>query len=71
MLNTKEDCHIHCNYNNHSSPDLTVSNVVKYAENIGLRVILLPSMLEKHQIGFLDILTKYDVLAATGTALSK
>lgn len=39
MLNTKEDYHLHCNYNDHSSPDLTVSNVVKYAENIGLRVI--------------------------------
>jgi putative hydrolase len=39
MLSTKEDYHIHCNYNDHSSPDLTISNVVKYAENIGLVVI--------------------------------
>ena len=39
MLSTKEDYHIHCNYNDHSSPDLTVSNVVKYAENRDLRVI--------------------------------
>ncbi len=39
MLSINEDYHIHCNYNDHSSPDLTVSNVVKYAENIGLRVI--------------------------------
>lgn len=39
MLSTKEDYHIHCNYNDHSSPDLTVSNIVKYAENIDLRVI--------------------------------
>lgn len=39
MLSTKEDYHIHCNYNDHSSPDLTVSNVVKYAENLGLKVI--------------------------------
>jgi PHP family Zn ribbon phosphoesterase len=30
---------IHCNYNDHSSLDLTVSNVVKYAENMGLRLI--------------------------------
>ena len=27
------------NYNDHSSLDLTVSNVVKYAENMGLRLI--------------------------------
>jgi putative hydrolase len=39
MLSTKEDYHIHCNYNDHSSPDLTVSNVVKHAENMGLKVI--------------------------------
>lgn len=31
--------HIHCNYNDHSSPDLTVPNVVKYAKNRGLREI--------------------------------
>jgi putative hydrolase len=39
MISRKEDYHIHCAYNDHSSPDLTVSNVVKCAENIGLRVI--------------------------------
>jgi putative hydrolase len=39
MLSTKEDYHIHCNYNDHSSPDLTVPNVVKYAEDRNLRVI--------------------------------
>jgi histidinol phosphatase-like PHP family hydrolase len=39
MLSTSEDYHIHCNYNDHSSPDLTVSNVVKHAENMDLKVI--------------------------------
>src|SRR5918994_3046016 len=39
MLSTSEDYHIHCNYNDHSSPDLTVSNVVKHAENTDLKVI--------------------------------
>jgi putative hydrolase len=36
MLSRKKDYHIHCNYNDHSSPDLTIPNAVKYAENIGL-----------------------------------
>jgi putative hydrolase len=36
MLSMKKDYHIHCNYNDHSSPDLTIPNVVKYGENIGL-----------------------------------
>lgn len=39
MLNVKEDYHVHCNYNDHSSADLTVSNAVKQAEKIGLKTI--------------------------------
>jgi putative hydrolase len=39
LISTKEDYHIHCNYNDHSSPDLTVSNVIEHAEKIGLNVI--------------------------------
>ena len=38
-LNTKEDYHVHCNYNDHSAPDLTVQNVVKRAEEIGLQTL--------------------------------
>jgi hypothetical protein len=33
----KEDYHMYCIYNDRSNPDLTFSNVAKYAENIGLR----------------------------------
>jgi putative hydrolase len=39
MLDTKADYHIHCNYNDHSSADLTIPNVVKYAKDIGLETI--------------------------------
>jgi histidinol phosphatase-like PHP family hydrolase len=38
-LNLKEDYHIHCNYNDHSSPDLTISNVVHRAEKLKLETI--------------------------------
>ena len=38
-LNKKEDYHVHCNYNDHSAPDLTVQNVVKRAEEIGLQTL--------------------------------
>lgn len=34
-----EDYHVHCNYNDHSAPDLTVQNVIRRAEEIGLRTI--------------------------------
>jgi putative hydrolase len=38
-LNRKEDYHVHCNYNDHSAPDLTVQNVVKRAEEVGLQTL--------------------------------
>jgi putative hydrolase len=38
-LNTKEDFHIHCNYNDHSAPDLTVENVIKTAKGLKLQTI--------------------------------
>lgn len=38
-LNKKEDYHVHCNYNDHSAPDLTVQNVVKRAEETGLQTL--------------------------------
>ena len=38
-LNKNEDYHVHCNYNDHSAPDLTVQNVVKRAEEMGLQTL--------------------------------
>jgi histidinol phosphatase-like PHP family hydrolase len=40
-LNTKEDYHIHCNYNDHSAPDLTVENIIKKAKELNLTTIAL------------------------------
>lgn len=37
--NVKEDYHVHCNYNDHSSRDLTVENVVQHAKEIGLTTV--------------------------------
>lgn len=39
MISIKKDYHIHTNYNDHSSPDLTIPNVLKYSEDIGLMEI--------------------------------
>src|SRR6185503_5645984 len=38
-MNIKEDYHVHSNYNDHSSSDLTVHNVIRHAEKIGLHVL--------------------------------
>lgn len=39
MLNIKEDHHIHCNYNDHSSKDLTIPNILKKANDLKLQKI--------------------------------
>ena len=39
MLNIKEDYHIHCNYNDHSSSDLSVKNVIEKAKDLHLQTI--------------------------------
>ncbi|MGI0020446.1 MAG: PHP domain-containing protein [Nitrososphaera sp.] len=38
-MNILEDYHVHCSYNDHSAPDLTVKNVLRRAEEIGLQTI--------------------------------
>jgi histidinol phosphatase-like PHP family hydrolase len=38
-LNIKEDYHVHCNYNDHSAPDLTIRNVLRRAKEIGLQTL--------------------------------
>jgi putative hydrolase len=38
-LDVLKDYHVHCNYNDHSARDLTVANVVSYAEKMGLRAL--------------------------------
>ena len=46
-LNTKEDYHVHCNFNNHSAPDLTIRNVIKQCKEIGLQTLALTEHVRK------------------------
>ena len=46
-LNTKEDYHVHCNFNNHSAPDLTIRNVIKQGKEIGLQTLALTEHVRK------------------------
>ena len=41
QLNKDQDYHIHCNYNDHSAPDLTIKNIITRAKKIGLKAIAL------------------------------
>jgi len=48
MLNMKEDLHIHCNYNDHSSIDLTIPNIINKSESIGLERIAITEHVRKN-----------------------
>jgi len=48
MLNKKEDLHIHCNYNDHSSMDLTIPNIITKSESIGLERIAITEHVRKN-----------------------
>ena len=47
MLNLKEDLHIHCNYNDHSSKDLTIPNIITKAEELDLERIAITEHVRK------------------------
>src|SRR5919202_2234239 len=38
-MDKDQDYHVHCNYNDHSTSDLTIKNVIARAQEKGLRVI--------------------------------
>lgn len=47
-MNLKEDYHVHCNYNDHSAPDLTIKNVIRQAERIGLETLAFTEHVRKN-----------------------
>ena len=48
ILNLKEDLHIHCNYNDHSSKDLTIPNIIDKSESLGLERIAITEHVRKN-----------------------
>jgi putative hydrolase len=48
ILNMKEDLHIHCNYNDHSSKDLTIPNIINKSESLDLERIAITEHVRKN-----------------------
>ena len=48
ILNRKEDLHIHCNYNDHSSKDLTIPNIINKSESLDLERIAITEHVRKN-----------------------
>ncbi len=67
-MDKKQDYHVHCNYNDHSSSDLTVKNIIARGEKIGLRVIALTEHVRRTS----DWIPRYlaEIRAETATASS-
>lgn len=64
-MNILEDYHVHCNYNDHSSPDLTVQNVVRRAEQIGLQTIAFTEHVRRTSEWIPDYLGELERIAST------
>lgn len=47
-MNLKQDYHVHCNYNDHSAADLTIKNVIRQAEGIGLETLAFTEHVRKN-----------------------
>lgn len=47
-MNLKEDYHVHCNYNDHSAPDLTIKNAIRQADRIGLETLAFTEHVRKN-----------------------
>jgi histidinol phosphatase-like PHP family hydrolase len=62
LINLKEDYHIHTNYNDHSSSDLTIENVIKQAELKQLELIALTEHVRKTSdwvYSYIDEISKF------------
>lgn len=60
MLNMKEDYHVHTNFNDHSPSNLSVRNVIKVADQIGLDTIALTEHVRESSEWIPDYLDEID-----------
>jgi histidinol phosphatase-like PHP family hydrolase len=68
-LNILEDYHVHCSYNDHSAPDLTVKNVLKRAEKKGLQVIAFTEHVRKTSEWIPDYLREIEEQAGSTSSV--
>ncbi len=69
MLDIKEDYHVHTNFNDHSPRDLSVANVVKRAEHIGLKSIAFTEHVRRSSEWIPQYLEEIDKAKSSGTRI--
>lgn len=70
MLDLREDYHVHTNFNNHSSSDLSVANVIRYAEKLGLKSLAFTEHVRKSSEWIPYYLEEIDNVRSSGTHLT-
>ena len=66
MLDIKEDYHVHTNFNDHSSSDLSVTNVVKHADILGLKSVAFTEHVRKSSEWIPQYLEEIDKVRSSG-----
>jgi putative hydrolase len=69
MLDIKEDYHVHTNFNDHSPNDLSVANVVKHAEHLGLKSLAFTEHVRKSSKWIPQYLEEIDKVKSLGTRI--
>jgi putative hydrolase len=70
LLDLKKDYHVHCNYNDHSSKELTVENVTRYAEEINLNTLAFTEHVRKTSDWIPNYLEEIDRIVSSGTRMT-
>jgi putative hydrolase len=69
MLDIKEDYHVHTNFNDHSPSDLSVANVVKQAEHLGLKSVAFTEHVRRSSEWIPQYLEEIDKVRSSGPSL--
>ena len=70
MLDLKSDYHVHCNYNDHSSTELSIEKVTKYAEEINLNKLAFTEHVRKTSEWIPKYLEEIDRIVSSGTKIT-
>jgi putative hydrolase len=69
MLDVSEDYHVHTNFNDHSPSNLSVANVVKRAEHLGLKSLAFTEHVRRSSDWIPDYLEEIDKIRSFGSGL--
>lgn len=67
LLDLKKDYHVHCNYNDHSSQELSIEKVSRYAEEINLNTLAFTEHVRKTSDWIPNYLEEIDRIVSSGT----